>query len=108
MPVPEFRHRCDSDFAAKGRNPAACNRRGRVRLHDSGFEPEAGRSALRRIAPNIVRLMDDDHSLKGRMQFASMNDKYLLGLLANAVANFKAKTHCRALFFFTFRNTFCK
>ena len=52
------------------------------------FEPEAGRSALRRIALNIVRLMDDDHSLKGRMHIASMNDKYLLGLLANAVGKF--------------------
>ena len=108
MPAPDFRHRCDSAFAAKRRNPVACNRLDRVRLHDSGFEPEAGRSALRHIAPNIVRLMDDDHSLKGRMQFASMNDKYLLGLLANAVANFKAKTHCPCAFFFTFRNTFCK
>ena len=46
------------------------------------------RSALRRIALNIVRLMDDDHSLKGRMHIASMNDKYLLGLLANAVGKF--------------------
>ena len=45
-------------------------------------------SALRRIALNIVRLMDDDHSLKGRMHIASMNDKYLLGLLANAVGKF--------------------
>ena len=45
-------------------------------------------SALRRIAPDIVRLMDDDHSLKGRMHIASMNDKYLLGLLANAVGKF--------------------
>ena len=76
-------------------------------MHDSGFEPEAGRSALRRIALNIVRLMDDDHSLKGRMQFAGMNDKYLLGLLANAVANFKAKVHCPCAFCFTFLNIFC-
>ena len=41
-------------------------------------------SALRCIALNIVRLMDDDHSLKGRMHIAGMNDTYLLGLIANA------------------------
>ncbi len=45
-------------------------------------------AAIRRIAPDIVRLMDDDNSLKGRMQFAGMNDKYLLGLLVNAVGKF--------------------
>ena len=37
---------------------------------------------------NVLRLMDDDHSLKGRMHIASMNDKYLLAMLANAVGKF--------------------
>ena len=32
-------------------------------------------SALRRTAPDIVRPMDDEHSLKGRMHIASMNDE---------------------------------
>ena len=45
-------------------------------------------SALPRVALNIVRLMDDDHSLKGRMHIAFTNDKYLLGLLANAGGKF--------------------
>ena len=45
-------------------------------------------AAFRRIGLNIVRLMDDDHSLKGRMEIAAMNDKYLLGMLANAVGKF--------------------
>ena len=45
-------------------------------------------AAFRRIGPDIVRLMDDDHSLKGRMEIAAMNDKYLLGMLANAVGKF--------------------
>ena len=45
-------------------------------------------AAVRRIGLNIVRLMDDDHSLKGRMEIASTNDKYLLGMLANAVGKF--------------------
>ena len=45
-------------------------------------------SALRRLGLNIVRLMDDDHSLKGRMHIASMSDKYLLAMLANAVGKF--------------------
>ena len=31
---------------------------------------------------------NDDHSLKGRMEIAAMNDKYLLGMLANAVRKF--------------------
>ena len=45
-------------------------------------------SALRRIGLNIVRHMDDKHSLKGRMEIAAMNDKYMLGMLANAVGKF--------------------
>ena len=45
-------------------------------------------SALRRIGLNIVRLMDDKHSPKGRMEIAAMNDKYMLGMLANAVGKF--------------------
>ena len=45
-------------------------------------------AAFRRIGPDIVRLMDDDHSLKGRMEIAAMNDKYLLGMLANAIGKF--------------------
>ena len=45
-------------------------------------------AALRRIGLNIVRLMDDDHSLKGRMEITAMSDEYLLGLLANAVGKF--------------------
>ena len=45
-------------------------------------------SALRRIGLNIVRLMDDKHSLKGRMEIAAMSDKYMLGMLANAVGKF--------------------
>ena len=45
-------------------------------------------AALRRIGLNIVRLMDDKHSLKGRMEIAAMNDKYMLGMLANAVGKF--------------------
>ena len=43
---------------------------------------------LRRIGLNIVRLMGDKHSLKGRMEIAAMNDKYMLGMLANAVGKF--------------------
>ena len=45
-------------------------------------------AAIRRIGPDIVRLMDDHHSLKGRMHIASMNDKYLLAMLANAIGKF--------------------
>ena len=45
-------------------------------------------SALRRSGLNIVRLMDDKHSLEGRMEIAAMNDKYMLGMLANAVDKF--------------------
>ena len=45
-------------------------------------------AALRRIALNIVRLMDDKNTLKGRMQIAAMNDEYLLGLLVNAIGKF--------------------
>ena len=45
-------------------------------------------SALRRIGLNIVRLIDDKHSLEGRMEIAAMNDKYMLGMLANAVDKF--------------------
>ena len=43
---------------------------------------------LRRIALNIVRLMNGDHSLKGRMHITSVTDKYLLGLLANTAGKF--------------------
>ena len=46
-------------------------------------------SALRRIGLNIMRLIDDDHSLKRQMGTAAMNDKYLPNLLANAVSRFK-------------------
>ena len=42
-------------------------------------------AAIRRLALNIVRLKDDKHSLKGRMQIAAMSDDYLLELLRNAV-----------------------
>ena len=45
-------------------------------------------AAIRRIAPDIVRLMDDDHSLNGRMEIAGWNDKYLVGLFVNAVGKF--------------------
>ena len=45
-------------------------------------------SGLRRIALNIVRLMDDKHSLKGRIETADMNDKCMLGMLANVVGKF--------------------
>ncbi len=45
-------------------------------------------AAIRRIALNIVRLMDDGHSLKGRMDIAGWNDKYLVGLFVNAVGKF--------------------
>ena len=45
-------------------------------------------AAIRRIAPDIVRLMDDGHSLAGRMDIASWNDKYLVGLFVNAVGKF--------------------
>ena len=45
-------------------------------------------AAFRRIGLNIVRLMDDAHSLKGRMEIAAMNDKYLVGLFVNAVGKF--------------------
>ena len=38
--------------------------------------------------PDIVRLMDDDYPLKGRMEIAAVSDKYLLGMLANAVGKF--------------------
>ena len=49
-------------------------------------------SVLRRIALNIVRPMDGDHSLKERMHIAGMNDKHLLSLLANAAGKLlKAK-----------------
>ena len=46
------------------------------------------RSAIRRIALNIIRLMDDDHSLKGRMEIAAMSDEYLLRLIVNAIGKF--------------------
>ena len=45
-------------------------------------------AAIRRIALNIVRLMDDEHSLAGRMGTAGWNDKYLVGLFVNAVGKF--------------------
>ena len=48
-------------------------------------------AAIRRIALNIIRLMDDDHSLKGRMETVAMSDEYLLGLLVNALGNFKSE-----------------
>ena len=34
-------------------------------------------AAIRRIGPDIVRLMDDDHSLNRRMEIAAMRDKHL-------------------------------
>ena len=45
-------------------------------------------AAIRRIALNIVRLMDDEHSLAGRMDIAGWNDKYLVALFVNAVGKF--------------------
>ena len=45
-------------------------------------------AAIRRIAPDIVRLMDDEHSLAGRMEFAAVNDNYLVDHVVNAVGNF--------------------
>ena len=45
-------------------------------------------AALRRIGLNIVCLVDDDHSLKGRIETAAMSDEYLLGMLANAAGKF--------------------
>ena len=48
-------------------------------------------AAIRRIGPDIVRLMDDDHSLKGRMEIAAMSDKHLLGMLANAIGKFQER-----------------
>ena len=45
-------------------------------------------STLRRIGLNIVRLMDDKHSLKGWMEIVAMNDKYMLGMLVSAVGKF--------------------
>ena len=45
-------------------------------------------AAIRRIALNIVRLKDDDHSLKGRMETAAMSDEYLLRLLVNVIGKF--------------------
>ncbi len=45
-------------------------------------------AAIRRIGLNIVRLMDDDYPLKGRMEIAAMSDEYLLGMLANAIGKF--------------------
>ena len=44
--------------------------------------------AILRIALNIVRLQDDEHSIKGRMEIASRTDEYLLGLLANVIGKF--------------------
>ena len=43
---------------------------------------------FRRIALNIVRLMDDEPSIAGRMDIAGWNDKYLVGLFVNAVGKF--------------------
>ena len=45
-------------------------------------------AAIRRIAPDIVRLMDGEHSLAGRMDIAGWNDKYLVALFVNAVGKF--------------------
>ncbi len=45
-------------------------------------------AAIRRIALNIVRLMDDEHSLAERMDIAGWNDKYLVALFVNAVGKF--------------------
>ena len=44
-------------------------------------------AAIRRIALNIMRLMDE-HSLAGRMDIGGWNDKYLVGLFVNAVGKF--------------------
>ena len=46
---------------------------------------------LRRIALNIVRLLDDRSSPKGGMQIAAMSDEYLLGVLMNAVGKFQRR-----------------
>ena len=48
-------------------------------------------AAIRRIGPDIVRLMDDDHSLNRRMEIAAMRDKHLLGMLANAISKFQER-----------------
>ena len=40
-------------------------------------------AALRRIVLKVVRLMDDGHSLKERMEIAAMNDKYRLDMHYN-------------------------
>ena len=45
-------------------------------------------AAILRIALNIVRLQDDEHSIKGRTEIAAMTDEYLLGLLANVIGKF--------------------
>ena len=45
-------------------------------------------AAIRRIAPDILRLTDDEHTLAGRMDTAGWNDKCLVGLFVNAVGKF--------------------
>ena len=45
-------------------------------------------AATWRIAPDIVRHKNDEHSLKGRMETAAMSDEYLVWLLMNAVGKF--------------------
>ena len=56
-----------------------------VRMRNRSLNGPECLSALRRVAPDIASLMDDDRSLKGRMHIASMNGECLLDFLANAV-----------------------
>ena len=59
-----------------------------VVLGGNGVRAEVAHMRLCHSRMFFVRLMDDDHSLQGRMHIASMKDKYLLGMLANAAGKF--------------------
>ena len=61
---------------------------GEDRMRNRTLNGPEGLAAIRRIALNIVRLMDDDHSLERRTETAAMSDEYLLGLLVNAISKF--------------------
>ena len=74
---------------SRGLPPLGSGRRhGRGPNAEPNPEGPECRPAIRRIAPNIIRLMDDDHSLKGRMEVAAMSDEYLLRLIVNAIGKF--------------------
>ena len=80
--------RVDDLRAADAAKPNDKGIRNGLRVNSGKLIGPEGLAVPRRIALNNVRLMDDKHSLDGRMVIAAMNDKYLFGTLVNAVGKF--------------------